>query len=71
MMKAINVIGGRRNMTGARRSMTGGEEHDEARRSMTGGEEHDEARRNMTGASPVTTIYETGIGSRWAVFSMN
>src|SRR6266567_2228319 len=25
----------------------------------------------MTGASPVTTIYGTYIGSRWAVFSMN
>jgi len=29
------------------------------------------ARWNMTGASPVTTIYETGIRPHWAAFTMN
>ncbi len=33
--------------------------------------EHDRGVGGMTGASPVTTIDETGIGSRRAVFSMN
>src|SRR6266567_4617191 len=36
------------------------------------GGRHDRGREGgMTGASPVTTIYGTYIGSRWAVFSMN
>ncbi len=39
---------------------------------MAGGGRHDRGKEGgMTGASPVTTIYGTYIGSRWAVFSMN